>query len=163
MKVIYSWRLRKLPRPKSDLLEKFIRQAVCYANLEMPPNTNIAVFFLGTAKMKELNRKFLNHNYLTDVICFNYLGDSFENEEFEDDTVVEIFVSPDIAFTRVFNNFVATDYHTELALYIVHGILHAAGFNDKTSEQQAIMCEKQERVIAKLAKEINFKELFPLN
>lgn len=104
--------------------------------------------------MIKINSDFLNHHYLTDVICFNY-GSVLDGE-----IAVEIFISPDIAKIRA-REILNTTYANEMVLYIVHGILHAAGELDKTESQQKKMYKKQTDIIKTLAHEFYFSEVFP--
>ena len=106
--------------------------------------------------MLKLNQDFLNHNYLTDVICFNYQLD----HNVDDDVAVEIFISPDIALSRS-NEDKKLFYSSELVLYIVHGILHASGELDTTEKQKLSMRKKEAKIIKILKTEFDFNEVFP--
>lgn len=77
----------------------------------------------------EINKKFLNHDYFTDIITFNYNFDEFIEGD--------IFISIDTV------NFNSKKYKTnpqeELLRVIIHGILHLLGFNDKSKEEKLKM------------------------
>ncbi len=148
MKVIYSWRLRKEKRPKPDTkkLKSLIREIAKLANIGLMSDQILSVNFIGPVVMRRINREFLNHDYLTDVICFNYAGDP----DFSDgDVAVEIFISPDIAAERAAEER-NLDYRSELLLYLVHAILHASGLEDKTPGEKAEMREMEFKVLNKL-------------
>ena len=101
--------------------------------------------------MRRINREFLNHDYLTDVICFNYRDEpGFEQDP--EDPAVEIFISPDIAAERAEDN-PEFAYESELLLYIVHGVLHAAGKRDKTPEEKKDMRNAENEIITRLYEE----------
>ena len=76
--------------------------------------------------MIKINKKHLNHNYLTDVLAFNYSegkkiqGDVFESEE----------------MVRANAQEYAQSFSDELMRVMLHGLLHLCGHNDKTPEQQ---------------------------
>jgi probable rRNA maturation factor len=114
--------------------------------------------------MIRLNNQFLGHDYLTDVICFNYLEDETVSDyDYSDEAAVELFISPGIALQRTAAKKVPNDYSTELALYIIHGILHAAGFDDKKDKDKQIMYTEQDRILHDASAYFAFNELFPLN
>ena len=145
MKVISSWQHRKKIRPNKRKLNKLIIEIANLANLELNQDETISVNFVGPRIMRRINRDFLNHDYLTDVICFNYKDDS----ELDDDIAVEIFISPDIAAERAEEELSFT-YESELLLYLIHAILHAAGLKDKTEEEKKIMRSEEQRIIKTL-------------
>jgi rRNA maturation RNase YbeY len=82
----------------------------------------------------EINKKHLNHNYLTDVITFPYSeGDDLE---------ADIFISLD----RVDENskLLNTQYSDELCRVMIHGVLHLCGYKDKTDREQVEMRKKED-------------------
>ncbi|MGM0497180.1 MAG: rRNA maturation RNase YbeY [Bacteroidota bacterium] len=94
----------------------------------------INLIFTDNPEILRLNRKYLNHDYYTDVITFYY-----ENPEELDG---DIFISLD----KVFEN--SRDYQTEftqeLLRVIFHGFLHLAGYDDQSDNELALMREKEE-------------------
>jgi len=84
-----------------------------------------------------INQKYLNHDYYTDII-------SFDLSE-EKGVIGEIYISID----RVKEN--AQDFNvsfeTELQRVIFHGALHLCGFKDKTEKQAEVMRRKEEEYI----------------
>jgi rRNA maturation RNase YbeY len=83
-----------------------------------------------------INKKFLQHAYFTDVITF----DLSENESLNG----EIYISVD----RVRENagFYGVSIKEELHRVVFHGFLHLLGFSDKSPAQQKIM-KKQENAL----------------
>jgi len=85
--------------------------------------------FTGTRYIKELNRKYLNHDYPTDVISFSY-GEN-------------IFVSGDVylGLNAVKNNskIYKVKYENEILRVIIHGTLHLMGYNDYSEGQRRYM------------------------
>lgn len=108
--------------------------------------------------MRRLNRIHLQHDYLTDVICFNY-SEGGEIVE-AGDVAVEIFISPDIAVLRSKENN-NLKYAAELVLYLVHAILHATGMSDKTDSGKKKMRQREAEIVYQLEKEFIFSEIFP--
>jgi rRNA maturation RNase YbeY len=78
----------------------------------------------------ELNKKYLKHNYNTDIITFNYSVDSSKLEG-------EIFISFDDAEknSKRFRNSI----NEELKRLIIHGVLHLVGYNDSTKTEKRQM------------------------
>ncbi|MBD3639046.1 MAG: rRNA maturation RNase YbeY [Crocinitomicaceae bacterium] len=94
----------------------------------------LSFVFCSDEKLLEMNREFLNHDFYTDVITFNY------NEE--DSLSGDVFISVD----RVKDN--ASLYGNksefdELCRVMIHGVLHLLGFNDKTEDEKAAMKSKE--------------------
>ncbi len=77
--------------------------------------------------MRELNRKFLKRNYPTDVLAFRLEVD-----------FGEIY----IAANQIKN------YHHMIEL-VLHGLLHLAGYNHRTSGEEKIMIAKMSKYLAK--------------
>lgn len=94
---------------------------------------NIVYAFFNDEDLKDLNIKFLNHDYYTDVISF-------------DETTDQV-VSGNIAVSvdRVKENAaqIGVDFEEELHRVMIHGVLHFIGFNDKTSSEKKEIREQE--------------------
>ena len=95
---------------------------------------DINYIFCDDEYILEINKQYLDHDYYTDIISFDY---SVGNELNGD-----IFVS----IERVKEN--ATDFNAtfdnELKRVIIHGILHYCGYKDKSEEDEALMRSKED-------------------
>ena len=100
----------------------------------------IAYIFCSDEKILEVNRQYLQHDYYTDIITFDYC----EGNRLSGD----LFISLDTVRTNA-DQF-GTDYDTELHRVIIHGILHLCGINDKGSGERKIMEEAENRALALL-------------
>lgn len=89
--------------------------------------------FFNDKELKEMNIKFLNHDYYTDVISFN---DSF-NKTLAGN--IAISVDRVIENSKIFK----VSFDEELRRVMVHGLLHFAGFNDKTKLDKLKMKEAE--------------------
>lgn len=90
---------------------------------------DIAYIFCSDEKILEVNRQYLQHDYYTDIITFDYC----EGNRISGD----LFISLDTVRTNA-EQF-GTDYNTELYRVIIHGILHLCGINDKGPGEREIM------------------------
>jgi len=84
----------------------------------------------------EVNKKYLNHDYYTDIITFPLGNDPLE---------ANIFISID----RVRENAESykESFEDELHRVIIHGVLHLLGYGDKTEEEQKRMREKEDECL----------------
>lgn len=82
----------------------------------------------------EFNRKFLNHNFYTDIITFDYV----EGGVISGDLL--------ISYERVAENSLGLNVsrETELNRVLIHGFLHLCGYNDKTCQEKEIMRKKED-------------------
>ena len=89
----------------------------------------VAYIFCDDEKILEVNRQYLNHDYYTDIITFDYC---------EDDVISgDLFISLDTVRSNAEAQ--GTTYDEELHRVIIHGILHLCGINDKGPGERAIM------------------------
>lgn len=102
----------------------------------------IAYIFCDDAKILEINRTYLQHDYYTDIITFDYCeGDMLHGD---------IFISIDMV--RFNAQKFGVDFDNELHRVLIHGILHLCGQDDKTPKAKAIMTEKENLALAMLEK-----------
>ena len=90
--------------------------------------------------MLEINKNYLNHDYYTDIITFNYVEENLISGD--------LFISVE----RVRENAGKFDvtFQQELYRVILHGILHLVGYDDKTFEDQTLMREKENFYLEKI-------------
>jgi rRNA maturation RNase YbeY len=98
---------------------------------------SLAFIFCRDDYLLEVNRKYLNHDYYTDVITFDYT----EGKRVAGD----IFISLDTVQANAIE-FKAT-YEEELHRVIVHGVLHLMGFKDKSEEEILLMRQSEENAL----------------
>ncbi len=99
----------------------------------------ISVYFVNDRKIRALNLEFLKKDYATDVLSFDISANSKE-------VVADIVISTDTAVrnSRVFG----TTPLYETYLYVIHGLLHLFGYDDRTKKQKFRM-HKRERAVLK--------------
>jgi probable rRNA maturation factor len=127
MEVLNRQRKRRIPtqdltRFGTELLPR-VRQVA--RSVELPEQ--ILVVLVSDRKIAQIHRQFMNMAGPTDVVTFQH---------------GEVIISVDTAASQ------AADYGTsllhELRLYLVHGLLHLAGYDDHSKEGFQEMCALQE-------------------
>lgn len=122
------------------LRTKFIERAVdkTLKNFKVK-KANINIILTDYNSVKELNKKFLKHNYETDVLAF-----LLDDEELEG----EIYISIETAEKQ------AKEYKVsltnELSRLAIHGTLHLIGYKDKTEQEKAEMHKIEDEILLKL-------------
>ena len=89
----------------------------------------VGYLFCDDEKILEVNREFLNHDYYTDIITFDY----DEGTQINGDIVISLDTVRSNA--QLFHK----TYEEELYRVIIHGILHLCGINDKGPGEREIM------------------------
>ena len=112
---------------------------------------DIGYIFCNDDKILEVNRQYLQHDYYTDIITFDYSDDALLTGR-KDTISGDLFISLDTVRTNAEQQ--GTTYDEELHRVIIHGILHLCGINDKGPGEREIM-EAAENKALKLLKEIN--------
>ena len=109
------------------------RHIISLINNESKRTGNITIIFCSDNYLLVMNKKYLEHDYFTDIITFDYV----ENDIISGD----LFISVDRVKENAekFN----TTFLNELVRVIFHGVLHLAGYKDKTTPDQQLMREKE--------------------
>ena len=102
---------------------------------------DIAYVFCNDDKILEVTRQYLQHDYYTDIITFDYCeGDMLSGD---------LFISLDTVRTNA-EQFGKT-YDDELHRVIIHGILHLVGINDKGPGEREIMEAAEDKALTLLS------------
>ena len=112
---------------------------------ELKKTGDLSVIFCSDEYLLEMNKEYLNHDYYTDIITFDYV----EGETISGD----LFISLD----RVKENAKKFKISVLRELYrvIFHGTLHLVGYNDKSEEEQQLMRQKENYYLS----EVDFEGL----
>lgn len=90
---------------------------------------SINFIFTSNPGLRDMNREYLNHDYFTDVISFDYTaGDLISGD---------VFISVDQV--RINAQIFGETFDDELRRVMVHGVLHLVGFQDKTKSEKLLM------------------------
>ena len=121
--------------PSKRLLKAWIKEFVSKHDKKVG---ELAFVFCSDEKILEVNQNFLQHDYYTDIITFDYCEGDFISGD--------IFISVE----RVLEN--ATDreveYNNELLRVIAHGVLHLLGFQDKSKKEKVEMIQNEDLCIS---------------
>lgn len=101
----------------------------------------LSVALVSAERVRQLNAQFLNRDELTDVLAFPL-------EEAGDGYLGEVVVCPAKALDEAPAR--GIEPHVELALYLVHGVLHLLGYRDKTARDRREMAARQSTILARL-------------
>ena len=140
MAIAYYAEEVKLPAIKKKAVGDWIRKV---ASLYGKRTGDISYIFCSDEKILEVNKQYLQHDYYTDIISFDYT----EGTKISGD----LFISLDTVKSNS-ENF-GTDYTEELQRIIIHGILHLCGINDKGPGEREIMTQKENEALALLPAE----------
>lgn len=99
---------------------------------------DIAYIFCNDEKILEVNREYLNHDYYTDIITFDYSEDNRISGD--------LFISLDTVRSNAEEQ--GAEYEDELFRVIIHGILHLCGINDKGPGEREIMEAAENKALA---------------
>lgn len=89
----------------------------------------LSYIFCNDARIIEVNREFLQHDYYTDIITFDYSHGRVISGD--------MFISLDTVASNAAG--IGAEYSLELLRVIVHGVLHLCGINDKGPGEREIM------------------------
>lgn len=101
---------------------------------------SLSINFIDSEKIKRINKEYLQHDFSTDVITFNY---SCSKNEFDG----EIFIS--IEDAAYFANKYETTINSELNRLVIHGILHLKGFDDLNRKNKMKMKKTENNLLNK--------------
>ena len=110
-------------------------ERIIIANHKFP--SEIQFIFSNDEFLADLNKQYLKHSTLTDIITFNYNSGHYISGD--------IFISIDRVKENAekFN----TDFYSELQRVMIHGILHLLGYNDKTDAEKKKIRKKEDECL----------------
>lgn len=130
MKIKFYYDEVKFRIKESARTKKFIEKVIRNENL-IPGDLNF--IFTNDMFLREINREFLNHDYFTDVIAFNYNVFKKINGE--------IYISVGRIKQNALNYNVS--FKEEIMRVMLHGVLHLCGYEDGIIEKKDQMSRKE--------------------
>ncbi len=130
----FSFENIKVPNLDTQILQRWIRRTVDSYRLKVG---NISYTFCNDEKIIEVNRRFLHHDYYTDIITFDYSTEKIVSGD--------LLISLDTVASNAekFN----VRFEEELHRVIIHGVLHLCGEDDKTDEAQTHMTKAENKAL----------------
>lgn len=125
---------------RRNLITKAVEATFRSEKRSVPGEVNVV--FVDRARMKRLNKQFLNHAHDTDVIAFNY------DQDFPGSPFGDIYISAYQA--RLQAKEMGHPILKEVLTLVIHGTLHLLGYDDATPKQKAVMFAKQDALVARL-------------
>lgn len=137
--ITYSAENVKMPAIKKREVTKWIRAVAATYGRKVG---EVGYLFCDDEKILEVNREYLQHDYYTDIITFDYDEENVINGD--------LVISLDTIRTNadLFNK----TYDEELYRVIIHGILHLCGINDKGPGEREIMEAAENKALEMWAK-----------
>ena len=131
----------KLPAIKKQTVKSWIKEVAASRNKTVG---EISYIFCSDEKILEVNKQYLQHDYYTDIISFDYT----EGNKIAGD----LFISLDTVKTNA-EKF-GSSYVEELHRTIIHGVLHLCGIDDKGAGEREVMEANENKALALLPTEI---------
>lgn len=139
------------PKRKVDLSK--VKRVASFTLKELrKKSAKINIVFFSNQKVRALNRRYFGRDTSTDVIAFpagpgqkgkNAFWPPDEDSHF----LGEIAISSDKAYENA--KVCKTSFFDEIALYVIHGILHLAGYEDTTKKKKDLMRRKENDLFQK--------------
>ena len=120
-----------LPKLRKKITSDWIKNSILAEEKRVG---DISFVFCSDDYLLEVNQKYLNHDYFTDVITFDYVeGDLISGD---------IFISLD----RISENasVFKVPFIAELNRVLIHGVLHLLGYKDKDKRDKLVMTDKED-------------------
>lgn len=137
MAITYQVDSVKMPSLKKREISKWIKEVAQSYGKKVG---DIAYVFCSDEKILEVNKEYLQHDYFTDVITFDYSEGNIISGD--------IFISLDTVKSN--SEQFLTNYTEELNRIIIHAVLHLCGINDKGPGEREYMTECENKALGLL-------------
>lgn len=134
MAITYSTEQTHFVLAGKRAVTQWIKQAVAEEGFKVG---DISIVFCDDPYLLEINRKYLQHDYHTDIITFDYSSESALSGD--------LMISIDTVKSNADEYGVM--FHVELMRVIIHGIMHLAGYKDKEEAAAVKMREREDHYL----------------
>ena len=138
-RIIWQAEGAELPRLDLALLEEWIGQVAASHHRTVG---NLSYIFCNDEYILKVNREFLQHDYFTDIITFDYCRGRLLRGD--------LVISLDTVASNARNQ--GAPYIIELYRVIIHGVLHLCGINDKGPGEREIMEQNEDKALEMLSR-----------
>jgi len=130
--------------------KNFIKKIAEYVLRELEKSDlEITILIVSNQKITQLNRQYRNNDYSTDVLSFNI---DYEDQDSGYKYLGDVVISGEKAIEQSIE--IGHDIERELAILIIHGILHLIGYDHESYEDREIMFETQDQITQEFFKSI---------
>ena len=135
-------KIRNLQKKKVNLqgLKKLANKTLAHQGVD---GKEISILLVDDKTITGLNKQYLKKNYPTDVLAFRMQDGEFT--DLHPEILGDVIISLDTAHSRA-EEF-QTGFRYEIQLYLIHGILHLLGFDDRSSSSRNRMKSIQEEIL----------------
>ena len=141
MSIRFSSQIESFELPEAEKVKKWISEVVLRRGKKVG---NISYLFCDDEYILATNKQFLQHDYYTDIITFDYSN----SHRIAGDMVISLDT------VRSNAQMLQVDYDSELLRVIIHGVLHLCGINDKGPGEREIMEQHENQALAMLPENI---------
>lgn len=134
MSIVFDTEGVEMPSINQKTIKTWIKQVV--GNFELKVG-ELAYIFCSDEKILEVNQEYLQHDYYTDIITFDYSEGNVISGD--------MFISLDTVKSNAEKY--ETAYDEELLRVMIHGVLHLCGLKDKTEEEETKMREEENKAL----------------
>lgn len=120
-------------------LREMVRAVLAGENIQ---DYEISLAFVDNATIHRLNKRYLDHDEPTDVLSFPYSAAGAK--KLEGELVIGVQIAQEQAAQR------GHDVQAELALYVIHGLLHLCGHDDLSAEDAKAMRQRERHYLSAL-------------
>ena len=124
-----------MPNIDQSLIKRWVCEVVSSYDYRVG---EINYVFVDDERILEVNREFLQHDYYTDIITFDYTQGRFVSGD--------LYISLDTVSSNALQ--LGVPYEQELHRVIIHGVLHLCGLNDKGPGERELMEAAENRALA---------------
>lgn len=121
----------KIPEFDSEFFCLWIQKVEKHENVSLG---NLNYIFYPNQEIRAINVQYLNHDFDTDVITFDYSDNGFISGD--------VFINID--FIRSFSSQNKIPFLKELSRIIIHGTLHLCGYDDKSEDEKKRMTQRED-------------------
>jgi probable rRNA maturation factor len=138
MDIVFNYDIESFRIRQTGIIKSVIRRIVSDKGKK---TGNLNFIFTTDEKMLGINREFLNHNYYTDIITFDYSTEKLVSGEIY--ISVPTVKENAIAYGKTFRD--------EISRVIFHGVLHLCGFDDQNDDDMKEMRSMEEKYLVFLS------------
>ena len=124
-----------MPNIVQSLIKRWVCEVVSSYDYRVG---EINYVFVDDERILEVNREFLQHDYYTDIITFDYTQGRFVSGD--------LYISLDTVSSNALQ--LGVPYEQELHRVIIHGVLHLCGLNDKGPGERELMEAAENKALA---------------